>query len=308
MCEPSTIGSHTTGRQPASSENRALETCGVGEICRFWCLMTDIMRSVLMNRLTSSRRWGLSIALLAMPVWAAAQPVGVTTQPPVIPTQPPRDRLPPTQRVGTAVLKGRVVDGASSAPVPRARVRLLGPAGSRPPVLTDAEGAFELSALPSGTYSLQVEKSTYMTGRYPDAARSIRAKSTPLILRDGQVVENFTIPLFHGGAISAACSTRMAMPSTWPRSGRCGYHAADVRRWRDRCSRTISESFGFRGCSRGVHHPGPQKIRRASFRRTRRSPNYRWPSHSRPTIPARWRCRRQRRLRSTVARRSQEST
>ncbi|MET0214859.1 MAG: carboxypeptidase-like regulatory domain-containing protein [Vicinamibacterales bacterium] len=155
-----------------------------------------------MNRLTSSRRWGLSIALLAMPVWAAAQPVGVTTQPPVIPTQPPRDRLPQTQRVGTAVLKGRVVDGASSAPVPRARVRLLGPAGSRPPVLTDAEGAFELSALPSGTYSLQVEKSTYLTGRYPDAGRSIRARSTPLILRDGQVVENFTIPLFHGGAIS----------------------------------------------------------------------------------------------------------
>ena len=155
-----------------------------------------------MNRLTSSRRWGLSIALLAMPVWVAAQPVGVTAQRPATPAQPPRDRLPPTQRVGTAVLKGRVIDGASSAPVPRARVRLLGPAGSRPPVLTDAEGAFELSALPAGTYSLQVEKSTYLTGRYPDAARSIRARSTPLILRDGQVVENFTVPIFHGAAIS----------------------------------------------------------------------------------------------------------
>ena len=155
-----------------------------------------------MNRLTSSRRWGLAIALLAMPVWVAAQPVGVMPQRPVGPAQPIRDRPAPPQRVGTAVLKGRVVDGATSAPVSRARVRLLGPAGSRPPVLTDAEGVFKLSALPSGSYSVQVEKSTYLTGRYPDAARSIRARSTPLILRDGQVVENFTIPIFHGAAIS----------------------------------------------------------------------------------------------------------
>ena len=83
-----------------------------------------------MNRLTSLR-WGLAIVLLAMPVWAAAQTVDETGQRPANQAQPPRDRLPPTQRVGTAVLKGRVVDGATSAPVPRARVRLLGPSWGR---------------------------------------------------------------------------------------------------------------------------------------------------------------------------------
>ena len=159
------------------------------------------------------RRLGLSIAFLALPMWVAAHPVGVTPQRPMNPAQPPRDRLPPSQRVGTAVLKGRVVDGATGAPVARARVRVLGPAGSRPPVLTDAEGVFELTALPAGSYSLQVEKSTYLTARYPDAARSIRARATPIVVGDGQVVENFKISIFHGAAISGGYSTRTAILS-----------------------------------------------------------------------------------------------
>ena len=154
-----------------------------------------------MSRLTSGRRWGLAIALLALPVWVAAQPV-VTPQRPVDAVQPIRDRPAPPQRVGTAVLKGRVVDGVTSAPVPRARVRVSGPGGTRQPVLTDAEGAFEFTRLPSGPYVVQVEKSTYLAGRYPDAAKSVRARSQPLLLQEGQTIEHVTIPIFHGAAIA----------------------------------------------------------------------------------------------------------
>jgi hypothetical protein len=164
--------------------------------------MTNVMRSVLMNRLSSRRQLWLAIAVLALPTWVAAQAVGVTSERPANPAQPTRDRPAPPQRVGTAVLKGRVVDGVTSQPVPRARVRLSGPGVARQPLLTDAEGAFEFTRLPPGPYSVEVQKSTYLAGRYPDAARSIRARSQPLVLQDGQAIENFTIPIFHGGAIA----------------------------------------------------------------------------------------------------------
>jgi hypothetical protein len=76
-----------------------------------------------------------------------------------------------------------------------------GPAGSKPPILTDSTGTFELTALPSGAYNLMVEKSTYMAARFPETNRSMRARMQPLVVRDGQVIE-MTVPLFHGSAIA----------------------------------------------------------------------------------------------------------
>ena len=116
----------------------------------------------------------LLAAIVLVPAWGSAQTVqGICVQAsaassPGAQGQPPRDRVPPAQRVGTAALKGRVVDGVTGNPVPRARVRLMsGPAGPRSPVLTDSTGAFEFTALPQGPYNLMVEKSTYLAGRYP---------------------------------------------------------------------------------------------------------------------------------------------
>jgi len=167
-----------------------------------------------MDRLTSRRvcrHVGFLAAIVAfVPAWGTGQtptrPVpaipGVLPQPPEIQGQPPRDRVPQPPRVGTAVLKGRVVDGVTGNPVARARVRVMsGPAGPKPPVLTDALGAFEFTALPQGVYNVMVEKSTYLAGRYPEPAGTIRARMRPALLRDGQVLE-LTIPIFHGAAIA----------------------------------------------------------------------------------------------------------
>ncbi len=154
------------------------------------------------------RYLGFLVAAIALvPASAGSQTVqgAVPVRPPVPPTaqgQPPRDRVPPVQRVGTAALKGRVVDGVTGDPVPRARVRLVNsPSGPRPPVLTDSTGVFEFTALSQGSYNLMVEKSTYLTGQIPESVGSIRARMKPLLLRDGQVTE-LTVPMFHGGAIS----------------------------------------------------------------------------------------------------------
>jgi hypothetical protein len=79
---------------------------------------------------------------LTAPLWAAiicvaaAGAQGTRTRPG---PQLPRDSLG-SLRSGTAVLRGRVVDGLTGEGIPRARVRLLGNRNARVPVLTDAGG------------------------------------------------------------------------------------------------------------------------------------------------------------------------
>lgn len=162
-----------------------------------------------MSRLTDRRvcrSLGSFVLCLAFGVVPGAarggQVVGVSVAPqaPGAPGQPPRDRVPP-RRVGTAVIRGLVFDAATGNPIPRARVSLRPPA--IPVVMTDAEGAFEFLALPAGPYTISAEKATYMAGRIPEpATTTLRGRMRPLMVRDGQVVDNIKIGLFHGGAIT----------------------------------------------------------------------------------------------------------
>ena len=163
-----------------------------------------------MDRLTSRRvcrhAGFLLAAVVFVPFSAAAQTLGggvqgLPTQPPGIQGQPPRDSPPPPPRVGTAVLKGQVVDGVTGNPIARARVRLMNNPGQKPAVLADSTGAFEFTALPQGPLSVMVEKSTYLTGRFPEANRSLRAAAQPFLVREGQVVQ-IVVPMFRGGAIA----------------------------------------------------------------------------------------------------------
>lgn len=127
---------------------------------------------------------------------------GLTASQPQIvqmPTVQPRDGA--VKPVGTASIKGRVIDAATGAPVARARVRLGGP-GGRPVAITDAGGRFVFADLPAGPYSLMVEKATYAPERYPASGRSLRNSMRPLILQDGQALENLTVPLYRGGVIA----------------------------------------------------------------------------------------------------------
>ena len=119
----------------------------------------------------------------------------VYAQPP-----PPRDR-PPAAPTETAIIKGRVVDAETGNALARARVRLQAP-GNRPPVLTDDTGAFKITEVPAGPVSLFVDRSGYMTSRYPEAGKTIRANVRSVVtIADGQVLEGLNIPLYHGGVI-----------------------------------------------------------------------------------------------------------
>jgi hypothetical protein len=149
---------------------------------------------------TGARQVGFVVALLLQLSAAEAQQPGVTGG---IQILPGRDR-PPVARVGTGVLKGRVVDGATGTGVARARVTLRGMAGNRPPVTTDASGAFAITNLPAGPMSLSVEKSTFLQAHYPEPGRTLRSeyRGRPLVLADGQVLDDVTVPIFRGCAIS----------------------------------------------------------------------------------------------------------
>jgi hypothetical protein len=118
----------------------------------------------------------------------------------------PRDRSngPPPSQAGTAVISGRVVDGQTGTAVARARVRLnwMGPAVGRQPVTTDDSGGFEFTGLPSGSFMLMADKSTYLAARYPEAGQTLRTSGRPLTLADGQVLDHVVVPMYHGSAIT----------------------------------------------------------------------------------------------------------
>jgi len=143
----------------------------------------------------------LGVAWLGLTILTASPAAAQIVPSPPAQATSPRDRVPPPQ-VGTSALKGRVIDAASAAPVARARVRIQGGGGPRPSTWTDSAGRFAFTSLPAGPYSLVVEKSTYMAGRYPEAGRTIRSNLKPLALTEGEILDNVTVMMYHGGSIS----------------------------------------------------------------------------------------------------------
>jgi hypothetical protein len=114
---------------------------------------------------------------------------------------PPRDRrlAPPG---GTGVITGRVVDGATGTPLPRARVRLNSSIGEPSLATTDSSGTFRFTRLPAGDYSLTAEKSAYRPATYPGATQTLRGATRSLRVAGGQSHAGLTLPLFRASAIA----------------------------------------------------------------------------------------------------------
>jgi hypothetical protein len=120
--------------------------------------------------------------------------------PSVPPSQmPPRDRRP-VPRTGTSSLRGRVVDALTGQPLVHAQVRLNG-TGRNTTIVTDVSGLFAFGGLPGGRYFVWASKPGYIGASFPLAGRTLRAASG-LDVADGQVLENVTVPLYRGSAIS----------------------------------------------------------------------------------------------------------
>jgi hypothetical protein len=114
----------------------------------------------------------------------------------------PRDRRLAAPSSDTAVITGRVVDGATGSALARARVRLNSSVGEPILATTDPSGTFRFTRLPPAEYSLTAEKSTYAATTYPSVTRTLRGNGRPLKLADGQSFSGLTLALFHTSAIA----------------------------------------------------------------------------------------------------------
>jgi hypothetical protein len=138
-----------------------------------------------------------SIVLAGAAVLAAQQP------PAPGPQRPARDTsaLPKDAPAASGRISGRVVAADSGRPVKRARVFVTAvevPGGRG--VLTDDTGAFELTDLPAGRYTLTVSKSGFVSLAYGQR-RPLQA-GTPLQLGDGEQLKGVEFRLPRGGVIS----------------------------------------------------------------------------------------------------------
>ena len=116
---------------------------------------------------------------------------------------PPRDpRSPGDQKKGTAILRGYVVAADTGNPVRRAMVRVFATGGGGNNVTsTDAEGRWEVRALPAGSYMISVEKPGYVSTSYGQRSAA-QMGGRPLDVLDGQLVEKIAFSLPRGGVIT----------------------------------------------------------------------------------------------------------
>ena len=87
-----------------------------------------------------------------------------------------------------------------AARFPRARVSLSSPQGGGRAVLTDNSGAFDLSGLPEGRFTLQVSKAGFIALRTASGVRFRRG--TPIQLAAGQELKSVDFRLPRGGAVT----------------------------------------------------------------------------------------------------------
>src|ERR1700682_964187 len=106
--------------------------------------------------------------LVALSLAVAAVPAIVDGQTPNPQVVAPRDSAPPTARLGTAAVRGRVVDAQDNHQLRRVRLTLTA-AGLPPgglPASTDDQGRYEFTDLPAGRFTLTAQRSGFLQVRY----------------------------------------------------------------------------------------------------------------------------------------------
>lgn len=136
------------------------------------------------------------------------------------PSQPPRD-TPAAAAGGTAVVRGRVVDAATGRGLSRVQVRAntQNPNPGTPPptphpwlATTDADGRYEITGIPAGTYGIVVTKTNYVRAAWGEQRVEGPAKRLPIA--DGQVIEKIEFRLVRAGVITGRIVDEFGDPVT----------------------------------------------------------------------------------------------
>jgi protocatechuate 3,4-dioxygenase beta subunit len=147
-------------------------------------------------------------ALIA--IYLATAVVGAQALNPQLP--PPRDVRPEASRTGTAVIRGRVVDAQTGRALRRVKITLTAPELGREGVSTstDSDGAYELTELPAGRFTLAAQRGGYLQLRY--GQRRPLEQGKPLELVEGQVLVDVDFALQPMGIISGRISDELGDP------------------------------------------------------------------------------------------------
>jgi protocatechuate 3,4-dioxygenase beta subunit len=136
-------------------------------------------------------------ALLMLPVAAQPQP-------------PARDNVAPAG--GTARIRGRVVESPSNRPLSRVEIRAGSGTGTQASALTDAEGRYELTGLPAGTYTVGATKANYIRTSWGEQRAEGPGKR--ITLADGQRLDNINISLRRAGVVTGKIVDEFGDPVT----------------------------------------------------------------------------------------------
>jgi protocatechuate 3,4-dioxygenase beta subunit len=107
-------------------------------------------------------------------------------------------------------VRGRITAAATSQPLHRVRVTLNGPAQNPPTGVTDAEGRFEITTVPAGSYSVTASRAGYLTIQY--GQRRPREAGRTLEIKEGEIVERIDIALFRGAVLAGRITDELGEP------------------------------------------------------------------------------------------------
>ena len=132
----------------------------------------------------------------------------------------------PIQPNATAVVRGHVVAGDTSQPLPRAQVRLIPlDGGTSRGALTESDGSYEIKNVAPGRYNISASKNAYITSQYGQTRPSETA--TRFEIRADQVLERVDFALPRGAVVRGrivdeygdAISRVQVTPVSWQMQG-----------------------------------------------------------------------------------------
>ena len=159
----------------------------------------------------NARTYLAAIVLLFSSVLHAQGPVaptGAAVPGPPRMQMPARDTGVPT---GTARISGRVVAADTGVPLRRAQVRVTaGEIRVMRMVTTDADGRYEITALPAGRYAIFVARNGYVTLQF--GQQRPFEPGRPLDVAEAQVHDRIDFALPRGGVITGRVTDELGEP------------------------------------------------------------------------------------------------
>lgn len=124
-------------------------------------------------------------------------------------TSPSRDTSATIAATGTGIIRGRVVAAGTDEALRGAQITLAAAGLPDSVILTDANGRFEFSGLPAGSFSLRASKAGYVTGAFQQLGSG---NATPLALSSGQTIERADITLTKAAAFTVTVTAESGEP------------------------------------------------------------------------------------------------